>query len=419
MSGSEVAFFSLSPKDVSELRKENDESSTRILRLLKRPGYLLSTILIGNNLVNVGIIICSFYLTSKVLLDSNTNYDILGLAINGDILNFFLNVVFVTFILVLFGEVIPKVYATQYNIRLARFMSGPLLLLRKGFWPLSTVLVSSTRLIEKRLKKSGADISIEELDKAIDLTTDDEATKQEIKMLKGVVKFGNLTVRQIMRSRVDIIGVELSTPFLELMEVVKSSGYSRIPIYEEDLDHIKGILYVKDLLGHLDAGPDFVWQDLIRESFYVPESKKIDDLFRDIQEKRVHMAIVVDEYGGTEGLITLEDIVEEVVGEIKDEFDDIIELSYQKIDDHNFIFEGKALINDVCKIMGLEQDTFDAVKGEADSVGGLVLEIGGRIPTRDDEVSFEQYSFKVLQVGNNRIERVKVSVQAEKEKTDA
>lgn len=418
MSGSEVAFFSISPKNVADLRKENDESSTRILKLLKRPGFLLSTILIGNNLVNVGIIICSFYLTSKVLLDGGTNYDVLGLAINGDILNFLMNVVFVTFILVLFGEVIPKVYATQYNIKLARFMSRPLLILRQGFWPLSTILVSSTRLIEKRLSKSGADISIEELDKAIDLTTDDEATKQEIKMLKGVVKFGNLTVRQIMRSRVDIIGVELNTPFPELMDVVKSSGYSRIPVYEEDLDHIKGVLYVKDLLGFLNEGEDFKWRELIRESFYVPESKKIDDLFRDIQEKRVHMAIVVDEYGGTEGLITLEDIVEEVVGEIKDEFDDIIELSFQKIDDNNFVFEGKALINDICKIIGLEQDTFDEVKGEADSVGGLVLEIAGRIPNRDDEVSFGSYTFKVLQVGNNRIERVKVSVQAEKERTD-
>ena len=310
MSGSEVAYFSLSPKDVSELGKEGDKGSNRILNLLKRPGYLLSTILIGNNLVNVGIIITSYYLTSRVFdLD---NIRLGNLIVTGNILNFLINVVFVTFLLVLFGEVIPKVYATQYNTRLARFMSGPLLFLRKVFWIFSGFLVSSTRLIEKRIKNSGADISMEELDKAIDLTTDDEATKQEIKMLKGVVKFGNITVRQIMRSRVDIVGVELQTTFDQLMEMIRNSGYSRIPVYEEDLDHIKGILYVKDLLGHLSQPDNFRWQDLLREPFYVPENKKIDDLFRDIQEKRIHMAIVVDEYGGTEGLITLEDIVEEV-----------------------------------------------------------------------------------------------------------
>lgn len=416
MSGSEVAYFSLSPKDVSDLGKDGDSGSDRILKLLKRPGYLLSTILIGNNLVNVGIIVSSYYLTSRVF--DLQDLQLGGLILTGDVLNFLINVVFVTFLLVLFGEVIPKVYATQYNIRLALFMSRPLLILRRAFWILSSFLVSSTRLIEKRLKSTGADISIEELDKAIDLTTDDEATKQEIKMLKGVVKFGNITVRQIMRSRVDIVGVEIQTSFGDLMDMIKNSGYSRIPVYEEDLDHIKGILYVKDLLGHLAENENFKWQDLLREPFYVPENKKIDDLFRDIQEKRIHMAIVVDEYGGTEGLITLEDIVEEVVGEIKDEFDDLIEMSYQKIDDHNFIFEGKAPINDVCKIMGLNQNTFDEIQGEADSLGGLILEISGRIPNRDDELQYEGFLFKVLEVSNHRIERVKVTVKKESMKTN-
>ncbi len=412
MSGSEVAFFSLSPRQVDDLKKQEDKKSQRILQLLKSPPYLLSTILIGNNLVNVGIIISSFYLTD--LIFNLSNQVVFGVEINSGFLNVLINVVLVTFMLVLFGEVIPKIYATQNNIKLASFMARPLLVLKRFFSPLSAILVNSTDFIEKRIGKMGSEISIEDLDRAIDLTTDDEATNQEIKMLKGVVKFGNLSVKQIMRSRVDMVGVEIQTGYKELLELIKSSGYSRIPVYEEDYDHIKGVLYVKDMLGVLDAPDDFYWQDLIREPFYVPENKKIDDLLREIQEKRIHMAIVVDEYGGTEGLVTLEDIVEEVVGEIKDEFDDLIEMSFQKIDENNFIFEGKTPINDVCKIMNLDPEAFEEVKGDADSLGGLMLEIAGRIPNREDELNYDQFSFRVLEVGNNRIERVKVSKKNER-----
>ena len=310
VSGSEVAYFSFTPADREKIRKESDKAAERIERLMEKPRYLLATILILNNLVNVAIVVLSYFVLSAIFHPSALNLGVFVLSSN--VVQFLVNVLSVTFFLVLLGEVIPKVYATQDNMKLARFTSGPLLFFRQFFRPLSAILVNSTLYIEKKLPQTGTDISAEDLDHAIKLATEESSSKEEVKILQGIVQFGNITVKQIMRSRVDMVVIKNTTSFDELMDLVRKTGYSRIPVVEDNADNIRGILYVKDLLNHLSESKAFDWQDLVREALFVPETKKIDDLLRDIQEKRMHMAIVVDEYGGTSGLITLEDIVEEV-----------------------------------------------------------------------------------------------------------
>lgn len=428
VSGSEVAFFSLTHNDFDALKEEKTNSSRLILHLKDRPRILLATILISNNFINISIVILSDFLLKMLLPEILLEQWADGLAslmgfpstAEGNslagIFGFLITVVAVTFLLVLFGEVAPKIYATQNNLRLARIMARPLKALSIFFGPISALLVRSTSLIERKLEqraKAGASTSKEDIGEAIELTVSREKdmVRQELDILHSIVKFGGVTVKQIMTSRVDIVAVENTVSYKVLLEVARQSGYSRIPVYAEDLDNVVGILYVKDLLGHLQEPDQFVWQPLIRENvFYVPESKKIDELLREFQSQHLHVAIVVDEYGGTAGLVTLEDIMEEIIGDIKDEFDDESEVVFRKIDDNNYTFEGKTLLYDMCRIIGVPQETFDAVKGEADSVAGLILELCGQFPRKDAVLHYNQFTFKIVSVTKRRIEEVRITI---------
>lgn len=424
ISGSEIAFFSLTHNDHESLQQEGDQAGQRIIHLVERPRKLLATILISNNFINIAIVILSDFVLLRFISEETFLYwgqslsqnipilsDWLTLAQIAWIINFLMITVGITFLLVLFGEVAPKVYARINNVRLARFMSLPLMLLLRLFNPISTALVNLTNVMEKRLANASvgnATTSREEIDDAIELTVSmEEDTEQEVDILKSIVKFGEVSVKQIMRSRVDVVAVDFRMSYPELLDVVRDSGYSRIPVYENDFDNVTGILYVKDLLGHLPADPHFEWQTLIRTNvLYVPEAKKIDDLLKEFQRKHLHLAIVVDEYGGSSGIVTLEDIMEEIIGEIKDEFDDEPEILYQKIDDSNFLFEGKTLINDACRVLGLDTAVFEEARGESDSLAGLLLELHGGIPKVDEEIPFEAFTFKVTAANERRIEQV-------------
>lgn len=409
MSASEIAFFSLSNVEVDELRDSEDTKDNRVAKLLDRARYLLSSILITNNLVNIAVVI-TFYFVTKALFnfrDIDTGFFVL----TGGTIDFILNVVIVTFFLVLFGEATPKVYATHNKQKIARFMAPFFVWLVRIYGPINYVLVGSTQVIERRLKKHNAEIDIEEINKAIEITVEEKESKQDASLLKSIVHFGNIMVKQIMRPRNEVSAINDEWDFKQLIDYVKEVGYSRLPVYKESLDHITGVLHIKDLLEHINQGADFGWQSLVRKPLFVPENKKIDDLLREIQENRNHLAIVVDEYGGTSGIVTLEDIVEEVVGDIKDEFDDANENSgYKKLDDNNYIFEGKTPLMDACKLMDIEPLTFDEVRGEAETLGGLLLELAGRIPKGGEEYKYLEFTFKVLSIQNNRIEKLKVTI---------
>ncbi len=423
VSGSEVAFFSLSPNDLGRLTQENGLKSQRILALKDKPRRLLATILISNNFINIAIVILSEFILMKAIPEGTFQQWASAVVRLWEepsqesikwwswLIGFLITVVGVTFLLVLFGEVAPKVYAKINNLKLARVMAGPITFLLRIFSPLSTALVNSTRVIERKLAgktAGGGAPSREDIDEAIELTVSQEQDAgQDIDILKSIVKFGDVTVKQIMSSRVDVVAVDFRIGFHELLEVVRECGYSRIPVYENDFDNVTGILYVKDLLGHLNESKDFEWQSLIRtDVYYVPEAKKISDLLKEFQQQHLHLAIVVDEYGGSSGIVTLEDIMEEIIGEIKDEFDDEVEVVFKKIDDFNYLFEGKTLLNDVCRIVGIDTNTFDEVKGEADSLAGLILEITGQIPKIDEEINHNHFRFKIVSVNKRRIEQI-------------
>ena len=426
ISGSEVAFFSLTYNDFHDLEREKSVVSDRILHLSDRPRKLLATILISNNFVNIAIaMLADFVIAQSMPEDLFTNWSeglrSLGLseffsnAQLTTLIRFLITVVSVTFLLVLFGEVAPKVYAKIDSIRLAKIMATPLTLLMRAFHPISRILVNWTNLIEKKLAARGRTSSIsfrEDIDDAIELTVRKEQhVEQEIDILKSIVKFGDVSVKQIMRSRVDVVAVDFRTSFEELVSIVRSSGYSRIPIYDNDFDNVTGILYVKDLIGHIDNEQQFEWQQLIRtDVLYVPEAKKINDLLRDFQKKHLHMAIVVDEYGGSSGIVTLEDVLEEVIGDIRDEFDQEQEMVYKIIDEKNVLFEGKTLLNDVCRVLNIDTTTFDEIKGDSDSLAGLILEIHGRIPKKDKEIHYNHFVFKIVSVSKRRIERVLITL---------
>ena len=425
ISSSEVAFFSLTVNDLEKITSENSDVTQRILSLKETPRKLLATILIANNFINIAIVIVSKFILDLLLTEDITRSwadAIIGwfhMSVQtetiSDHINFFISIVGVTFLLVLFGEVTPKIYAKFNNVKLAKLMSKPLVFLLSFFNPLSKILVNGTNLIEKRLtsKSQSSATSREDIGQAIELTVrNDKHAAHEIDILKGIVKFGDISVKQIMRPRVDVIAVDFRVNFKELLDIVKSSGFSRIPVYDEDFDNITGLLYVKDLINHLNKTSDFEWQSLIRTNIlYVPEAKKIDDLLREFQKERLHLAIVVDEYGGSAGIVTLEDIMEEVFGEIKDEFDEE-EPEYRKLDDLNYIFEGKTLLNDVCRVIGEETTLFDEIKGDADSVAGLVLEVVGHIPKVDTEVSYNDFHFKIVSVDKRRIKQVLLTIPA-------
>ncbi len=429
ISGSEVAFFSLTHNDFSRLSEDSSPAAQRILKLKEKPRTLLATILISNNFINIAIVIVSDFILRHTLAESVLTkwsmrlIDWLALPMSvtqlANALNFGITVIGVTFLLVLFGEVAPKIYARINNLQMARMMSGPLSLLIRVFAPLSALLVHGSHIIEHRLtqKHSGTPMaSREEIDQAIDLTVSREQNAhQEIQMLKRIVKFSEVSVRQIMRPRPDIVALELHTPFKDVLKIVKDSGYSRLPVYEENLDHIVGILYAKDLIGHLKAPPHFRWQRLVRKQnlLFVPETKKINELLKEFQKRRIHLAIVVDEYGGTAGLVTLEDVMEEVIGEIRDEFDEEEEESfYEKIDEHTWEFEGRAMLHDVARVLQVDPDIFEKDRGEADSLAGLVLELLGYIPPVGKELRWKGYLLKIIAGDKRQIRKIRITTLA-------
>lgn len=425
ISGSEVAFFSLAPQDFRDLESDNRPAARRILYLRDRPRTLLATILISNNCINIALIIVMIFLMRALLppdlllswADHLTalGWDWLDSSQWVLVLEFLLAVSCISLILVLFGEITPKIYANTHYTSLALRLSGMLLFLNLVFGPLSRLFVRGSLYIEQRFKPAGHANSLsrrEEIDRAIDLTVhsgkDDD---KERNILKSILNFGEVSVKQIMRVRVDIVAVAFDSDFQEVMDVVRESGYSRIPVYKDDLDHITGILYLKDLLGHLREPPAFEWQSLLRTNIlYIPEAKKIDEVLKDFRQQKVHMAIVVDEYGGTAGLVTLEDILEEVIGDIRDEFDDDAEIIFEQLDDYNYIFDGKTMINDMCKVVGIDKTIFDKVRGDADSVAGLFLELFGQIPKKHTEIKFGQFLFKAMSVNKRRIEKIQITL---------
>lgn len=428
ISGSEVAFFSLSPQDVNLLREEDTKNNKRILRLRERPRQLLATILISNNLINIGIVVLSYFLINHTLSQhtlvdfSQSVIDVLNISFiaASQLAAIFYGVITVfgvTAILLLFGEVAPKTYANINNLSFSRKMALPLSLLDQFLSPLSKIMVRWSNNLEGRLNKDRLGSSVttkEDLDAAIELAAlGSDTTDQEADILKSILKFGDVTVKQIMKSRMDVVAVEDTISFQSLLETIKEHGYSRIPVYKEDFDNIIGILYVKDLLGYTKESPEFDWKTLIRPNpLYTPEQKKIDDLLKEIQQKRVHIAIVVDEFGGSSGIVTLEDIMEEVIGDIKDEYDEEEEVDYVKLSENNYVFDGKTLLNDVCRITGLDLNMFQKIRGESDSLAGLVLEIEGIMPKVDKEVLFDNLKFKIISVTNRRIEKINVQINS-------
>jgi putative hemolysin len=400
ISGAEVAFFSLGPNQLHELRLKEDKTDKAILHLLEMPKHLLATLLIINNFFNVAIVIISTYVTNSLFDFSRFPYW----------LAFLIQVVVVTSLILLFGEVMPKVYATRNSLKFARILAGPLRILIRIFYPLSSLLVRSTNLIDRRISRKAYSVSISELSDAIELTSGKNTPEEEKKILQGIVKFGDIEVKEIMKSRVDVTAVDIRTNFKELLNLIIEAGYSRIPAYEDSFDQVRGILYIKDLLPHLNQEDEFNWRDLLRDAFFVPENKRINDLLQEFQEKKIHMAVVVDEYGGTSGIVTLEDIIEEIVGEISDEHDEPSgNFEYSRLDDYNYIFEGKTSLNDLYKILDIADDLFDEVRGDADSLAGLILELMEKMPEKDEKVSYRQFTFTVKAVDKRRIKRVLVT----------
>ena len=427
ISGSEVAFFSMSPQELHDLRLDKSRASARIVFLHSISRKLLATILISNNFFNIAIIMVSNYMSANMVpqstylkwadgMDAWIFVSAMSLQARADAINFIITTFLVTFLLVLFGEVAPKIYAKINNVKFARFMSLPLVILVKAFSPFSTLLVNWGGSMEKRLKSaSGNSIADkEEIEKAIDLTvsqdTSSEAdSKREADLLKSIVKFNDVSVKQIMRARVDVVAADEEMSFVDLLAFITSAGYSRVPVFREDFDHITGILYIKDLIEHRNAGPDFNWQELIRPHvLYVPESKKINDLLKEFQAEKVHIGIVVDEYGGSAGLVTLEDVMEEVIGEIRDEFDEARDGDYKKIDSNTYVFDGKMMINDACRILDIDSSKFDTIRGDADSLAGLILEINGEMPKKGEGFQFDDFHIIILSVSARRIEKLRL-----------
>ncbi|MGL1888456.1 MAG: gliding motility-associated protein GldE [Reichenbachiella sp.] len=403
ISGSEVAYFSLSLDQVideSENAGTSEKVNKKIVHLLSRPKKLLATILILNNFINISIVMLSTYIVLNWTKDVFSPETTLGVL-----------TIIITFLIVFVGEIVPKVYANQNNWAFAKRTSGLLSFSFKIFSPLSWLLISLSNIIENRIEKKGYNVSVDELNLALELATNTETTDEEKGILKGIVNFGTLSVKQIMKSRMDITAIELDTDFHELMNQINKTGYSRIPVYKETVDKIEGILYIKDLLPHVSEEEGFEWQSLLRPGFFVPETKKIDTLFKDFQEKRIHIAIVVDEYGGTSGLVTMEDVIEEIVGEINDEYDDETDAEFKKIDTNTFDFEGKTSIMDMCKVMNVDHKIFEDVKGESESVGGLLLEINAIIPNAGENIVFQNFTFIVASVNEKRIKKVRVIIK--------
>ena len=395
ISGSEVALFSLSK---SEIESKSDLKSFKIIiNLLEKPNKLLATILVANNLINIGIVI----LFTKI-------GEVLFSAIGSPLIKFFLEIVVATFLILLFGEILPKIYASRNNISFSRIIAYPLRILDIIFSPISLPMQKFSNYIKNKLAIQNSNISIDQISHALDLTRPEDTTKQEQKILKGIVNFGNIDTKEIMRPRIDIFALDSKLKSEEVLKSITATNYSRIPVFDENLDKIIGVLHIKDLLPFLDK-KEFQWKKLLRKPLFIPENKKLDDLMLEFQEKKVHLAIVVDEYGGTSGLVSLEDVIEEIVGDISDEFDDD-NLLYSKIDDQNFIFDGKTSLHDLCRIIKEDKNIFDQYKGDAETIAGFILEISKSFPKKNSKINFMKFIFTIESIDKKRIKQIKLTI---------
>lgn len=398
-SGAEVALFSLSQKEIEDAIEQNEIKGNLISNLLKKPKKLLATLLIVNNFINIGIVIIFSFIKN----------DLLG-NINPDWLQFTIEVGLVTFLILLFGEILPKVYANRNNIKFAKMVAYPIHLLNVILSPLNMPMRAVTIYFENKLGKQKTNISVNQLSQALELTSSEDTTDEEQKILEGIVSFGNTDASQVMSPRIDVFALEIEESFKDILPKILDKGYSRIPVYRDNIDQVEGVLYVKDLLPHIDKA-DFGWTTLLRQPFFVPENKKLDNLLKDFQGMKNHLAIVVDEYGGTSGVITLEDIIEEIVGDISDEFDDE-NINYSQIDDKNFLFEGKINLKDFYRIVDVDEDLFEENKGEAETLAGFILEIIGTFPKKGQKISFDKCLFTIESVDKKRVKQIKVTLDA-------
>lgn len=401
-SGSEIAFFSLSPSDINEMDPERKPKDSAIQKLRDDNERTLATILVTNNFVNVTIIMLCNYVFGKVIDFGNAYW-----------LQFLCITVLLTFLLLLFGEIMPKVFARQNPLAFCRRVVNGILFARKIFWPIETVLLKSRVIAERLLRKDTHVLSVDELEQALELTDKDEI-RDEKSMLQGIIRFGDETVKEIMTSRKDVVDIDIKTPFSRVIKCIVENNYSRIPVYQDNSDNIRGVLYIKDLLLHIGKPDTFRWQSLIRPPYFVPETKKVDDLLREFQDNRVHIAIVVDEFGGTSGIVTLEDVLEEIVGEIHDEYDEDDKM-YKRVNSNTYIFEGKTPLSDFVKILDVSDDEFSEIEGEADTLAGLMLEMKGDFPEVHEKFEYDNFCFKIMEVSERRIASVKVVVKEKKD----
>lgn len=400
MSGSEVAYFSLRPEDLEKLKANKGKKAKTALKLYSNPEKLLSTVLIANNTINIAIVLLAAFLSS-LLFDFSEK----------PVLGFIINIIVITFILLFFGEVMPKVYSSRAHVRMVLFMAIPLSVIEKMFKPVTSLLILSTYYVKKRTLKQRTNISMDDLSDALDLASDD--MDEDEKLLKGIVNFGNINVSAIMCPRIDVTALDIKTGFDSVVPLIVNSGFSRIPAYSGSFDSVKGILYAKDVLPYASNQGNFKWQSLLRPPYFVPETKKINDLLKEFQIKKIHMAIVIDEYGGTSGIVTLEDILEEIVGEITDE-SDVDAVLFKKLDEKTYIFQGKIMLNDFCKIINTEEDCFERIRGESETLAGLILELTGEIPQKGQSVVFKHLKFSVESADRRRIKEIRVEIKQDK-----
>lgn len=398
MSGSEVAFFSFRPEDIENFRTNKSKQAKTALKLYNNPEKLLSTVLVANNTINIAIVLLAAFLSSELF------------SFSSELLGFIINVVVITFILLFFGEVMPKVYASKNRISFALFMAYPLTVIEKIFYPVTYFLIFSSSFVKRRTGTRRSNISMDDLSDALDLTSDD--FNEDEKILKGIVNFGNINVSAIMCPRIDVTAIDIRSGFDKIVPVIINSGFSRIPVYSGSFDTVKGILYAKDVLPYTNNPGSFKWQALLRPPYFVPETKKINDLLKEFQTKKIHMAVVIDEYGGTSGIVTLEDILEEIVGEITDESDED-QFLFRKIDENTYLFEGKILLNDFCKVFEIEEDLFEEVRGESETLAGLILELTGEIPQKDQVIKFGNFIFRIESADRRRIKEIRVEINKE------
>jgi gliding motility-associated protein GldE len=396
MSGSEVAYFSLRPEDIDRFKNKKDKQSLTVLKLYGKPEKLLSTILVANNTINITIVLLSAFLSTKIFSFSPDS-----------VIGFIIEAVAITFLLLFFGEIMPKVYASKNNVSTALFMARPLVLMEKIFSPITSLLIFSSSFVQKRTGTRKANISMDDLSDALELTSDD--LDEEEKILKGIVNFGNTNVSAIMCPRTDVTAADIRSGFSQIIPVIICSGFSRIPVYSGSFDNVKGILYAKDVLPYMKNPDSFKWQSLLRPPYFVPETKKINDLLKEFQIKKIHMAVVIDEYGGTSGIVTLEDILEEIVGEITDESDED-EVFYTKIDEKTYLVKGKILLNYFFRVLGYEEDPFEDVRGESETLAGLILELTGEIPEKNQTVKYRNFSFTIESADRRRIKEIRVVI---------